>query len=68
MNTAIPPARRSTVGMAHQRCVLLRLCPLRSSRPRTAGHVDRTFPLAEAAAAHEVVRAGHTHGKVVLMP
>lgn len=29
-------------------------------------HVDRTFPLAEAAAAQDLVREGHVHGKVVL--
>lgn len=30
--------------------------------------VTRTFPLREAAAAHEFVAAGHTGGKVVLLP
>lgn len=30
--------------------------------------VARTFPLAEAAAAHELVAAGHAGGKVVLLP
>jgi NADPH:quinone reductase-like Zn-dependent oxidoreductase len=29
-------------------------------------HVDRTFPLAEAAAAQDLVRAGHVRGKVVV--
>jgi NADPH:quinone reductase-like Zn-dependent oxidoreductase len=29
-------------------------------------HVDRTFPLAEAAAAQDLVREGHVRGKVVL--
>lgn len=29
-------------------------------------HVDTTFPLAEAAAAHEAVETGHTRGKIVL--
>lgn len=30
--------------------------------------VDRTFPLTEAAAAHDHVRTGHARGKVVLLP
>jgi NADPH:quinone reductase-like Zn-dependent oxidoreductase len=30
--------------------------------------VDRVFPLASAADAHRYVAAGHTHGKVVLVP
>ncbi|GAB2907998.1 NADP-dependent oxidoreductase [Rhodococcus aerolatus] len=30
--------------------------------------VEATYPLAEARAAHEAVMAGHTHGKVVLVP
>jgi NADPH:quinone reductase-like Zn-dependent oxidoreductase len=29
-------------------------------------HLHRTFPLAEAAAAQDLVREGHVHGKVVL--
>ena len=30
--------------------------------------VEQTYPLTEARAAHEAVQAGHTHGKVVLVP
>jgi NADPH:quinone reductase-like Zn-dependent oxidoreductase len=30
--------------------------------------VSRTFPLAEAAAAHRVIRVGHTVGKIALIP
>jgi len=30
--------------------------------------VDRTFPLAEAAAAHRAIKTGHTTGKIVLIP
>lgn len=33
---------------------------------RLAVHVARTFPLAEAAAAHRLMEAGHVRGKVVL--
>ncbi|MDO3701813.1 NADP-dependent oxidoreductase [Micromonospora sp. C28SCA-DRY-2] len=33
---------------------------------RLTVHVARTFPLAEAAAAHRLVQAGHVRGKVVL--
>jgi NADPH:quinone reductase-like Zn-dependent oxidoreductase len=29
-------------------------------------HVDRTFPLAEVAAAHELAETGHVTGKLVL--
>lgn len=29
-------------------------------------HIDRVFPLAEGAAAHQLVEAGHTRGKIVL--
>jgi NADPH:quinone reductase-like Zn-dependent oxidoreductase len=29
-------------------------------------HVDRVFPLAEAAAAHRALEGGHTRGKLVL--
>lgn len=28
--------------------------------------IDRTYPLAQAGAAHDYLRAGHTHGKVIL--
>ena len=30
--------------------------------------IDRTYPLAEARAAHDYLRAGHAHGKVILLP
>ena len=30
--------------------------------------VEQAYPLAEAQAAHQAVMAGHTHGKVVLVP
>ena len=30
--------------------------------------VDKTFPLAEAAAAHEYLESGHHTGKIVLLP
>ncbi|HEX6344474.1 NADP-dependent oxidoreductase [Umezawaea sp.] len=30
-------------------------------------HVSRTFPLADVAAAHELVESGHTRGKIVLV-
>ncbi|WP_243707307.1 zinc-binding dehydrogenase [Micromonospora sp. KC606] len=33
---------------------------------RLAVHVERTFPLEQAAAAQRLVRAGHVRGKVVL--
>ncbi len=33
---------------------------------RLRAHVDRTFPLAEAAAAQDLVREGHVRGKVVV--
>ncbi len=31
-------------------------------------HVTRTFPLAQAAAAHRAIMAGHTAGKIILIP
>ncbi|MFT4295738.1 MAG: NADP-dependent oxidoreductase [Micropruina sp.] len=30
--------------------------------------IDCTYPLAEAGAAHDYLRAGHAHGKVILLP
>jgi NADPH:quinone reductase-like Zn-dependent oxidoreductase len=30
--------------------------------------VEASYPLAEAAAAHRALAAGHTHGKIVLVP
>ena len=30
--------------------------------------VAATYPLAEAAAAHRALAAGHTHGKIILVP
>ena len=31
-------------------------------------HVEKIFPLAEAAAAQELMASGHTRGKIVLVP
>jgi NADPH:quinone reductase-like Zn-dependent oxidoreductase len=30
--------------------------------------VDATYPLAEVASAHRELQAGHSHGKIVLIP
>ena len=47
---------------------ILRLCGEWMDEGRLKLHVGRTFPLAEAAAAHALIGAGHTTGKLVLLP
>ena len=39
-----------------------------AGRGRLAVAVDRSYPLTQAAAAHDYVRRGHARGKVILLP
>lgn len=47
---------------------ILRLCGEWMDEGRLRVHVSRTFPLAEAAAAHRLIGEGHVTGKLVLLP
>ncbi|MFB9907475.1 NADP-dependent oxidoreductase [Allokutzneria oryzae] len=73
-NTGVTPERIAELGIRHavtfvQPCApdLAQLAALTEAGALTV-HVDHVLPLAEAAKAHNLVAAGTTTGKVVLVP
>ncbi|HTT05846.1 MAG TPA: NADP-dependent oxidoreductase [Steroidobacteraceae bacterium] len=62
----ICPAGGSVVGGPVPTAVLLRETAELAGAGKLTVHVDRIYPLAQAAAAQAFNRAGHTEGKVVL--
>lgn len=59
-----PGADPGTEIRAQARLTLLDLV----EKGRLQVFVERTYPLADAASAHRYLQAGHTHGKVALLP
>jgi len=62
-----PMLRHLPEARAHQG-EILRRCGEWMEQGRLRVHVNRTFPLSEAAAAHRLIGEGHVQGKLVLTP
>jgi NADPH2:quinone reductase len=60
-----PALKDLTDALAHQGRIL-RLCGEWMSEGKLKVAVTQTYPLADAAAAHELIETGHTRGKLVL--
>ena len=63
----LPHLRDLPEARAHQG-EILRRCAEWIDAGRLRLHLGRTFPLAEAAAAHRLIEEGHVQGKLVLLP
>ncbi|MFM7192369.1 MAG: zinc-binding dehydrogenase, partial [Microcystaceae cyanobacterium] len=63
----LTPHLKGLIPSLHHQATMLRTAAQWFDQQKLRVHLSQTFPLTEAAAAHQALETGHTTGKMVLL-